>query len=247
MVYDGLVYYGEGGEIKPMLATEWTVSEDGKTYTFKLREGVKHSDGSDFNAQNVVKNLDTIFSEENKGKQRHREMQIVFQDALSAVNQRFTVEDVLYEPLNIFYGRSIKEDEKREKAIKVLDYVELSGMDLKKKAHFLSGGQLQRLCLARALIVDPKVLILDESLSGLDPLVQLEILNLLGRLKHELHLTYIFSAHVFSSCYYLCDEIIILDQGEIIETIDNLDEPLDLKHEKSKKIIAGLDVKKTAK
>ncbi len=67
MVYDGLVSYGEGGEIKPMLATEWTVSEDGKTYTFKLREGVKYSDGSDFNAENVVKNFDTIFSEENKG------------------------------------------------------------------------------------------------------------------------------------------------------------------------------------
>ncbi len=67
MVYDGLVYYGEGGEINPMLATEWTVSEDGKTYTFKLREGVKYSDGSDFNAANVVKNFDTIFSAENKG------------------------------------------------------------------------------------------------------------------------------------------------------------------------------------
>ncbi len=67
MVYDGLVYYGENGEIKPALATEWTISEDGKTYTFKLRENVKFSDGSDFNAANVVKNFDTIFSEENKG------------------------------------------------------------------------------------------------------------------------------------------------------------------------------------
>ncbi len=67
MVYDGLVYYGENGEIKPALAESWTISEDGKTYTFKLREGVKYSDGSDFNAQNVVKNFDTIFSDENKG------------------------------------------------------------------------------------------------------------------------------------------------------------------------------------
>lgn len=67
MVYDGLVYYGEKGEIKPALAKEWTVSEDGKTYTFKLREDVKFSDGSAFNAQNAVKNFDTIFSEENKG------------------------------------------------------------------------------------------------------------------------------------------------------------------------------------
>ena len=67
MVYDGLVYYGENGEIKPALAESWDVSEDGKTYTFHLRKGVKFSDGSDFNAQNVVKNFDTIFSEANKG------------------------------------------------------------------------------------------------------------------------------------------------------------------------------------
>lgn len=66
MVYDGLVSYGENGIIQPALATDWSISEDGKTYTFNLREGVKFSDGSDFNAQNVVKNFDTIFAEDNK-------------------------------------------------------------------------------------------------------------------------------------------------------------------------------------
>ena len=66
MVYEGLVYYGENGEIKPSLAESWTISEDGKTYTFNLRKNVKFSDGSDFNAKNVVRNFDTIFSKENK-------------------------------------------------------------------------------------------------------------------------------------------------------------------------------------
>ena len=66
MVYDGLVSYGENGVIKPALATEWSVSDDGKTYTFKLREGVKFSDGSEFNANNAVKNFDTIFADDNK-------------------------------------------------------------------------------------------------------------------------------------------------------------------------------------
>jgi len=66
MVYDGLVSYGENGKIKPMLAESWDISKDGKTYTFKLRKNVKFSDGSDFNAKNVVKNFDTVFSKENK-------------------------------------------------------------------------------------------------------------------------------------------------------------------------------------
>lgn len=66
MVYDGLVYYGESGQIKPALAESWEISEDGKTYTFKLREGVKFSDGTPFNAQNAVKNFDTIFAPENR-------------------------------------------------------------------------------------------------------------------------------------------------------------------------------------
>lgn len=66
MVYEGLVYYGENGEIKPSLAESWTISEDGKTYTFNLRKNVKFSDGSPFNSENVVKNFDTIFSKENK-------------------------------------------------------------------------------------------------------------------------------------------------------------------------------------
>ncbi|MDO5095186.1 MAG: nickel ABC transporter substrate-binding protein [Peptostreptococcaceae bacterium] len=67
MVYDGLVAYGENGVIEPKLAESWEISPDGKTYTFKLREGVKFSDGTPFNAANAVKNFDTIFAEENKG------------------------------------------------------------------------------------------------------------------------------------------------------------------------------------
>lgn len=66
MVYDGLVQYGERGKIEPMLAESWTVSEDGKTYTFKLRKDVKFSDGSQFTSKNIVKNFDSIFSKENK-------------------------------------------------------------------------------------------------------------------------------------------------------------------------------------
>ncbi len=179
------------------------------------------------------------YSKMNKAelKQRHRELQIVFQDAFSAVNPNFTVRAVLYEALNIIYGNKMKAAEKERLALEVLDYVELQGTDFEKKARKLSGGQLQRLCLARALIAKPKLLILDESLSGLDPLIQYEILDLLAKLKDELHLTYIFIAHDFMSCYYLCDEIIILDQGVLIEHIKDLDAGLTVTHPKTKKLI----------
>lgn len=171
-------------------------------------------------------------------KEKYREIQIVFQDAFSAVNPNFTIKDVLYEPLNIFYRKKMTLQEKEELALEALEYVNLSYVDFEKKARKLSGGQLQRLCLARALIVKPKLLILDESLSGLDPLIQNEMLNLLSRLKGQLNLTYIFIAHDFLSCYYLCDEIIILDKGEIIEHIKDLDNKLQVNHPKTKKLIA---------
>ncbi len=180
----------------------------------------------------------------NQIRERYKNIQIVFQNAFGAVNPNFTVKDTLFEPLNIFNGYSMKENEKKDLAIEILKSVELSKVSLNIKARKLSGGQLQRLCLARALIVKPKVLILDEALSGLDPLIQYEMLSLLANLKTTFNLTYIFIAHDFMSCYYLCDEILVLDKGKIIEHIKQIGEDMQVKNPQTAKLILPYECKK---
>ena len=90
----------------------------------------------------------------------------------------------------------------------------------------MSGGQLQRVCLARALSTKPQIMIFDESLSGLDPLVQDKILDLLYKIQKEYQLTYIFISHDFRLCYFLADRIILIDNGKIIEDFKDLDKEI---------------------
>lgn len=149
-----------------------------------------------------------------------KDIQMVFQNAFAAVNPKFSVEDVLFEPLKIFYKKEVDTESRIDKANEMLAMVGLSGVDLKQKARSLSGGQLQRLCIARSLMIEPRILILDEALSGLDYLVQKQILELLGDLKDKFGLTYVFIVHDFLLCYYLCDFLIVMDKGKIVDKID---------------------------
>lgn len=155
-------------------------------------------------------------------KKRKRQIQLVFQNASGAVNPNFSVFDVLTEPLYLF-ERTLSKEEKRSRAQEMLIQVGLEKVSLTQRARQLSGGQLQRVCIGRALMLKPEVLVLDESLSGLDPLVQRQMLRLLGDLKTKYGLTYIFIAHDFSACYYLCDKIVVMDAGKIVETLEDLD------------------------
>lgn len=154
-------------------------------------------------------------------KNRNQNIQLVFQNALGAVNPNFSVYDVLIEPLDIC-GYKLSKAEKEERAKEMLARVGLEKIDLQRPARQLSGGQLQRVCIGRALMPEPKVLVLDESLSGLDPLIQRQMLRLLGDLKKNLQLTYLFIAHDFGACYYICDKMIVMDSGRVIEQIEDM-------------------------
>lgn len=151
-----------------------------------------------------------------------KEIQFVFQSSLNAVNPKYTVEKIMLEPLEI-HQKNIPKEKKIEKIISMLKQVGLSEDYLKHNPRNLSGGQLQRVCIARALILEPKIIIFDESLSGLDPLIQVQILELLVKLKKECNLTYILISHDFEACYYLCDKIVLFKNGKLVKTFTEID------------------------
>lgn len=167
----------------------------------------------------------------------HRKIQLVFQNAFGAVNPKYTVEKVLTEPLKIHYKKELSYEEMKKRAENFLGKVGLKPEFISQKATQLSGGQLQRVCIARALILEPEIIIFDESVSGLDPIIQEQILELLGSLKETMNLTYIFISHDFEACYYLCDKIAIIENGEIADIIENLDSPIIVKNERIKRIL----------
>ena len=153
-----------------------------------------------------------------------KDIEFLFQDSYNALNPRMTVEDLIYEPLQFLTDIDVKK--KKEIVSELLEQVELSPELLTRKRDELSGGQLQRVCLARALSTKPQIMIFDESLSGLDPLVQDKILDLLYKIQKQYQLTYIFISHDIRLCYFLADRIILIDKGKIIEDFKELDKEI---------------------
>ena len=163
---------------------------------------------------------------ENSGEVKvfEKDIEFLFQDSYNALNPSMTVEDLIYEPLQFLTDVDV--NNKRELVLELLEQVELSSELLTRKRNELSGGQLQRVCLARALSTKPQIMIFDESLSGLDPLVQDKILDLLYKLQKQYQLTYIFISHDIRLCYFLADRIILIDKGKIIEDFKDLDKEI---------------------
>ena len=153
-----------------------------------------------------------------------KDIEFLFQDSYNALNPRMTVEDLIYEPLQFL--PNIDKSKKKKTVLELLEQVELSSELLTRKRDELSGGQLQRVCLARALSTKPQIMIFDESLSGLDPLVQDKILDLLYKIQKQYQLTYIFISHDFRLCYFLADRMILIDSGNIIEDFKELDKKI---------------------
>ena len=144
-----------------------------------------------------------------------RGIQMVFQDPYGSLNPRMMVRDLLSEGLRIRGGLSraaINDEVKRH-----LTLVGLAPDALTKYPHQFSGGQRQRLCIARAIIVNPKVLIADEAASSLDVSVQMQILNLLLDLRERIGLGIIFISHDMGVIEYLCDRIAVMYRGRIVE------------------------------
>jgi ABC-type glutathione transport system ATPase component len=144
-----------------------------------------------------------------------RSVQMVFQDSSSALNPRFTAEQIITEPLLI---QSIGDpNERRGRAQELMEKVGLDTAMLSRRPAQFSGGQRQRLAIARALVLRPSLLILDEALTGLDLPVQAQILALLRALKNDIGLTYLFISHDLRLMAGIADEIAIMYRGQIVE------------------------------
>lgn len=142
-------------------------------------------------------------------------IQIVFQDPYSSLNPRFTVRQIIAEPMRVLGKWSQAEID--AKVLSLLEKVGLSKDHLDRYPHEFSGGQRQRLSIARALTTDPEILILDEPTSALDVSVQAQVLNLLVKLQQELGLTYIFISHNLSVVKYVSRRVAVMYFGKIVE------------------------------
>ena len=151
-----------------------------------------------------------------------RRPQMVFQDPYSSLNPAFSIRRIVEEPLRIFGKYPAAEI--RRRAEEMLCDVGLDPEFHDRKPGQLSGGQRQRVSIAAAMIVRPKLVILDEAVSALDVTIQDQILDLLMKLRREFDLSYLFISHDLNVIYQCCDRVIVMQKGEIVEenTVDGI-------------------------
>ena len=199
-VYDGEVLgvVGESGSGKSTLAKTFLALQNPTSGSVKVF-------GQDLSQIN-----------KRKMKEAHKKTQVVFQDPFSSLNPRMTVYEILAEPLNSFFP-AMSKDSKDKDIESGITEVGLGTDYLGRYPHELSGGQCQRVAIARALMPRPQLLICDEAVSALDASIRGEIIELLLKIKREKKLTMVFIAHDLAVVRKICDRVIVMKTGEIVE------------------------------
>jgi peptide/nickel transport system ATP-binding protein len=147
--------------------------------------------------------------------QARRQFQIVFQDPYGSLDPRRTVGQTVGEPLTVLLG--LPRQQQQARAVEALEAVGLRATDMAKYPHEFSGGQRQRIAIARALVTRPQLIVADEPVSALDVSVQAQVLNLMASLQQRYGLSYLFISHDLAVIDHVCDELIVLHQGRIVE------------------------------
>ena len=166
------------------------------------------------------------------------EVQMIFQDSMSSLNPKKRVLDILAEPIRNF--EKLSKEEEKEKVYQLLEIVGMPQDSIYKYPHEFSGGQRQRLGIARAIACKPKLIIADEPVSALDLSVQAQVLNYLKNIQRELNLSYIFISHDLGVVRHMWDYIYLMHRGKFTETGTREDIYKDARHIYTKRLIASI-------
>ena len=176
-----------------------------------------------------------------KMREHRKELQIIFQDPLASLNPRLTVGEIISDPLKTLMPE-LDQKQRKEKVLKMMQMVGLLPEMISRFPHEFSGGQAQRIGIARALITGPKLIVCDEPVSALDLSVQAQILNLLSDLKDEFKLTLVFISHDLSVVRHVSDRIMVLYLGRMVELAPSSELYDDPKHPYTKALLKAVPI-----
>ena len=189
-------------------------SGSGKSTLGRVICGLLKPDTGEVKIQDV-----SVYASRNGRKNLQTRLSVVFQDYTTSANPRFRVKEIIAEGLAARERNQKIRLDRLEETNRLLELVGLDPSYANRYPHELSGGQLQRVCIARAVACQPEIILFDEAISSLDAHTQVQIMDLLHDLKEKLGLTYIFITHDLTSVTYLCDDVLFLYHGRITEHI----------------------------
>ena len=189
-------------------------SGSGKSTLGRVICGLLKPDTGEVKIQDV-----SVYASRNGRKNLQKRLSVVFQDYTTSANPRFRVKEIIAEGLAARERNQKIRLNRLEEINRLLELVGLNSSYANRYPHELSGGQLQRVCIARAVACQPEIILFDEAISSLDAHTQIQIMDLLHDLKEKLGLTDIFITHDLTSVTYLCDDVLFLYHGRITEHI----------------------------
>ncbi|WP_067143599.1 ABC transporter ATP-binding protein [Microtetraspora malaysiensis] len=187
-------------------------SGSGKTTLIKIVVGLERPDSGDVLYEGVERSSASRSTRRGFSK----DVQLVFQDPVSSLNPRMTVRQLVEEGL-VIHGLAGDRSGRTERVAEVLSLVGLDPDQMERLPSSFSGGQCQRIAIARALAVSPRVLVCDEAVSALDVSIQAQILNLLADMREQLGISLFFVAHDLAVVRYLCPRVMVMSRGTIVE------------------------------
>ncbi len=177
--------------------------------------------------------------------QKYDDPQMVFQDPYSSLNPSKTIGWLLEEPLRVDKKRKWSKEERLERVMEIMDQVELPRDFVHRYPSELSGGQRQRVCIGMALMRSPKLLIADEPVSALDVTIQVQIMDLLENLHKNLGISIIFISHDLRVVYHMCDRVMVMKNGRVIESSETDELYRNPKQEYTKELLRAAGIKKS--